>query len=80
MAAGVAVVTSSLSSVPEVTGEAAVLVDPRSPSALSEAQSRLLLSLGECARRAEAGRARTPRFTWEECAQRSLEFFRAAAA
>ncbi len=79
MAAGVAVVTSNVSSLPEVAGEAAVLVDPRSPSALREALSRLLLSPAECALRSEAGRVRARRFTWEECARRSLEFFRAAA-
>ncbi len=79
MATGVAVVTSNLSCLPEVAGEAAVLVDPRSPAGLSAAVCRLLLSPGERARLGEAGRARATRFTWEECARRSLEFFRKAA-
>ena len=79
MAAGVAVVTSNVSSLPEVAGEAAVLVDPRSPSALREALSRLLLSPASAPAGPRPDGVRARRFTWEECARRSLEFFRAAA-
>ncbi len=44
MAAGVPLVTSNVSSMPEVAGDAALLVDPRSPSEIAAAIERLLLS------------------------------------
>ena len=44
MAAGVPVITSNLSSLPEVAGNAALLVDPRSQSELRAALVRLLTS------------------------------------
>jgi glycosyltransferase involved in cell wall biosynthesis len=75
MAAGVPVVTSRVSSLPEVAGEAALLIDPRSVSELRDALARLLLSPALRASLAERGRARARAFTWENCAARSLEFF-----
>lgn len=79
MAAGVPVVTSNISSLPEVAGDAGVLVDPRSQAGLSGALARLLLSPTERERRAAAGRLQAARFTWDECARRSLDFFQAIA-
>lgn len=76
MAAGVAVVTSNVSSLPEVAGDDAVLVDPRSAGELGAALERLLRS--EALRReiGARGRKRADRFRWPVCAERSLEFFR----
>jgi len=76
MAAGVAVIASNVSSMPEVVGDGGILVDPHSPYELAGAIERLLLSPE---RRAELGgegarRARC-RFTWDRCARASLEFF-----
>jgi glycosyltransferase involved in cell wall biosynthesis len=75
MAAGVPVLTSCNSCMPEVTGGAALLVDPRSTAEISGALERLLESESERARLAEAGRARAQRFRWERCAAESLKFF-----
>jgi len=76
MAAGVAVIASDVSSIPEVVGEGGILVDPRSPSELAGAIERLLL---DPERRAELGGLGTRRarchFTWGRCARESLEFF-----
>jgi alpha-1,3-rhamnosyl/mannosyltransferase len=79
MAAGAPVVTSNVSSMPEVTGEAAVLVDPRSVAELRDALGRLLLSPDLRAELAARGRARARELTWEGCAARSLEFFERVA-
>ena len=79
MAAGVPVITSNVSSLPEVAGDAAVLVDPRSVAELRDALCRLLLSAGLRADLAARGRARSERFRWPECAARSWEFFRKVA-
>jgi glycosyltransferase involved in cell wall biosynthesis len=76
MAAGVPVITSNVSSLPEVAGNAALLVDPRSQSDLRAALARLLTSSELRGSLAAAGRVRARDFRWETCAARSLEFFR----
>jgi alpha-1,3-rhamnosyl/mannosyltransferase len=75
MAAGVPVIASDLSSLPEVTGGAAELIDPRSPAELRDALHRLLTSPATRAQLAEAGRTQAQRFRWDRCARQSLEFF-----
>jgi alpha-1,3-rhamnosyl/mannosyltransferase len=76
MAAGVPVVTSEVSSLPEITAGAALLVDPRSPNQIAGAIARLLGS--EALRRdlSARGRSVAARYTWERCAQQSLAFLR----
>ena len=76
MAAGVAVITSNVSSLPEVAGNTALLVDPRSQSELRAALIRLLGSADLRRALALAGRERARQFRWEVCARKSLEFFR----
>jgi len=75
MAAGVPVIASNVSSLPEIAGDAALLVDPRSPAELRDALARLLLSPGLRADLGARGRSRAPRFRWDTCAARSLRFF-----
>lgn len=75
MAAGVPVITSDLSSLPEVTGGAAALIDPHSPAELRAALDRLLTSPATRAQLAAAGRTQAQRFRWAQCARRSVEFF-----
>jgi len=79
MAAGVAVVTSNTSCLPEVAGDAAFLVDPRSASEIASMLNRLLESDSERAGFARRGRARAERYRWERCAAESLEFFHRVA-
>ena len=79
MAAGVPVVTSNTSSLPEVAGEGALLVDPRSPVEIAAALERLLSSAELRATVGSAGRARAQRYRWEDCARRSIEFFEKVA-
>ena len=75
MAAGVPVITSDLSSLPEVTGGAARLIDPHSPAELRAALDCLLTSPATRAQLAAAGRIQAQRFRWERCARQSVEFF-----
>jgi len=75
MAAGVPVITSGVSSLPEVTGGAAVLIDPHSPGELRDAISNLLTSPSRLAALSEGGRAAARRFSWPAAAAQSLEFF-----
>jgi glycosyltransferase involved in cell wall biosynthesis len=62
-ACGVPVLTSALSSMPEVAGAAAVYCEPRSPSSIAEGL-RALLDDEVAARLARAGSERVRRFTW----------------
>ncbi len=78
-AAGAPVVTSNVSSLPEIAGDAAILIDPHSVESLSQGLRDVLLSPSLAARLREAGRARAAKFTWAECTRRSLEFFEAVA-
>jgi glycosyltransferase involved in cell wall biosynthesis len=79
MAAGVPVITSNVSSLPEIAGNAAVLIDPRSQDELTNGLNRLLLSPELRQDFAERGRLRAARFQWQACAERSLHFFREVA-
>jgi alpha-1,3-rhamnosyl/mannosyltransferase len=80
MAAGVPVVTSNVSSLPEIAGGAALLVDPRSAGELRAAIEKLLLSPALRADLAARGRLRAAHFTWEKAAAASLKFFQEAAS
>ncbi len=75
MAAGVATIVSNVSSLPEVAGDAALLIDPRSPTDLAAAMSRLLTSPSLRAELGPRSRTQAARFNWSDCARRSLAFF-----
>lgn len=78
MAAGVAVLTSNTSSMPEVAGAGARLIDPQSVSEIASALSSLLESKEERARLGAAGRQiAEQRYRWPIVARKSLEFLRA---
>jgi glycosyltransferase involved in cell wall biosynthesis len=79
MAAGVPVITSNISALPEITGDAAMLIDPRSKTALTGAMQTLLGSVDLQRQMRERGIRRAVKFRWETCAQQSWEFFAKAA-
>src|SRR5262249_19883261 len=79
MAAGVPIVTSNVSSLPEITAGAAMLVDPRSPSELAAAISRVLEAADLRTDLSARGREVAQRYRWERCAEESLQFFRRVA-
>jgi glycosyltransferase involved in cell wall biosynthesis len=72
MAAGTAVVTSNLSSLPEVAGDAAVLVDPYDVASIRAGVEELLTDGARRAALAAAGRERARTFTWERTARDTL--------
>jgi glycosyltransferase involved in cell wall biosynthesis len=79
MAAGCAVVTSNVSSLPEIAGNAALLIDPRSQSELTAALRQLIDSPDLRAKLARRGRERAHLFGWPDCARRSVAFFKEMA-
>jgi glycosyltransferase involved in cell wall biosynthesis len=70
MASGTPVVTSNVSSLPEVAGDAAVLVDPYDPEAIADGIYRVLTD--ERLRRVliHKGIARAGQFSWEQSVRR----------
>jgi glycosyltransferase involved in cell wall biosynthesis len=78
MACGCPVVTSNLSSMPEVAGDAALLVDPASEDELAEAMLALAGDAALRARLVAAGhaRARAPGFSWQACGASTLQVYR----
>jgi glycosyltransferase involved in cell wall biosynthesis len=75
MAAGVPVVTSNVSSLPEVAAGAALLIDPLSTSDLREALQRVLTTPSLAAELSQKGRSRAQHFQWERCARETWDFF-----
>jgi alpha-1,3-rhamnosyl/mannosyltransferase len=81
MAAGVASVTSNVSSLPEVSAGSALLVDPRSQTELRDALLRLLTAPALRQELGERGRAyAAAHYRWPLIARRSWEFFERVAA
>lgn len=72
-AAGVPVLTSTTSSLPEVAGEAAVLVDPRDTDAIAEGLAQLFDDADLRGMLSAAGLTRASKFTWERTARLTAE-------
>ena len=80
MACGVPVVTSATSCLPEISGDGALHVDPKSPSEISLALQRVLESGDLRQVLGMAGlKLAEERYRWEVCAKKSWEFFARAA-
>ncbi len=75
-AAGTAVIATDRGGVPEVAGEAAVIIDPYDPTALAEALKRLLGNEVERELYVEKGYERIREFTWQRTAQATLAVYR----
>jgi glycosyltransferase involved in cell wall biosynthesis len=79
MAAGVPVVATRTGAIPEVVGDAAVLVAPRDPEALAAAIRSALEDSGLRQRLVAAGHARAERFSWGETERQMVALYRFAA-
>ena len=80
MAAGTPVVTTRAGSLPEVVGDAALVVDPGDAEALAEAIGRLLDDDALAERQRVAGRARSQQFSWDATATGLVGLYRRLAA
>jgi len=69
MSAGAPVLTSNASSLPEVAGDAALLVDPRDTDAIAAALQRLLEDTALAAELRARGRERAAAFSWDRTAR-----------
>ncbi len=77
--AGVAVLTATNSSLPEVAGDAALFVDPNDVDAIAVAMLRLSSDEALRARLIEAGHENVKRFSWEKAAAETLAVLEEAA-
>jgi glycosyltransferase involved in cell wall biosynthesis len=77
MACGTPVVAADNSSLPEVIGEAGLMVDAGDTNALADALSRLLTDSSLRELLIEAGHAQARKFTWQRASRQLLEIYRA---
>jgi len=80
MAHGTPVVTSNTSSLPEVVGKAAVLVNPENVFEISRALHRVLMDQPLREKMKKAGMERAEKFSWEASVRRMLEVYAEVAA
>jgi glycosyltransferase involved in cell wall biosynthesis len=80
MGCGAPVIASNVSALPEVAGDAAILIDPRDPDAIAAAMDRVLGDdeLKDSLR--HRGLARAAGFDWEDTARGTMEVLRRAAS
>lgn len=79
MRCGTPVITSNTSSLPEVAGDAALLVDPRDVQAIAAAIDRVVADEALRASLVERGFQQAATFTWERAAQQTLRVLERAA-
>ena len=75
MACGVPVITSDCTSVSEIAGDAAILVDPYSEQAMGNALVQVLRNEDLRMHLVERGRFRVQKFTWLETAQKTMRVY-----
>ena len=80
MACGVPVVTSNTSSMPEVAGEAALLIDPFNESQIAAAMLRVLQSPDLSRKLARDGLHRAEQFAWHRTAKQTFRAYQAAVS
>jgi glycosyltransferase involved in cell wall biosynthesis len=78
MACGAPVVSSCVTSLPEICGDAAFLVEPTEPERIFEAARRVLTEPEIAAELRRRGHERARKFTWRNCAKHTLLAYRKA--
>jgi glycosyltransferase involved in cell wall biosynthesis len=76
MACGTPVITSNTTSLPEVAGDAAILINPLDDKELGEAMVQVLSDQKLAEDLRTKGFARVKQFTWERAARRTMEVYR----
>jgi glycosyltransferase involved in cell wall biosynthesis len=76
MACGTPVVAADSSSIPEVTGTAAILFDPASPSQLADRMATVLFDGELSARMRQRGIEQASRFSWQRAGSETVAVYR----
>lgn len=74
-ASGVPVVTSDISSLPEVAGDAALLIDPRDPAGIAEAVTKIIDDPRLADNLIKKGQERVKQYSWRSMAEKTLEIY-----
>lgn len=80
MACGAPVVTSNVTSLPEVVGDAGLMVEPTDAPALADALQRVLCNAGLRDEMCRKSILRAAQFTWQRTAELTIESYRKAVA
>jgi glycosyltransferase involved in cell wall biosynthesis len=80
MSCGTPVITSDASCLPEIAGDAAIYIDPLDEQHLMSAMLDLAADSSKRGELEQRGLRRAARFTWERCAQQTLDVYRSALA
>lgn len=78
MASGVSVITSDRASLPEIVGDAGVLVDPDDVESFAMAIESLLDDKEKCKQLVQLGLLRSRNFTWKACAENTFNVYQDA--
>jgi glycosyltransferase involved in cell wall biosynthesis len=79
MASGTPVITSSMSSLPEVVGDAAMLVNPENVFDIARGIKEVLVNPALRVELIDAGRVHAAKYSWKNTAQQVLEIYREIA-
>lgn len=75
-ACGVPVITSNVSSMPEVGGEAAIYVDPQKPAEIEEKLKEVLGDKSVRENLIKKGFEQVKKFSWQKCAEQTADVYR----
>jgi glycosyltransferase involved in cell wall biosynthesis len=76
MAGGCPIVTSNLSSMPEIAGDAAILIDPFNLQEMKDAIHAVCTDEALAEKLRQNGARRVQEFSWEQCAKSTLDVYR----
>lgn len=76
MSCGCPVITSNISSLPEVAGDAAILVDPRDTQDIAEAIKKVAYNRSIYYQLKNKGLQQVQKFSWQKTAQETLEVYK----
>lgn len=71
--AGIPVVTSNVSSMPEVAGDGAILVNPKKPFEIAAAMSQILNKPQLAEKLVQSGKKQLTKYSWEICANETIK-------
>ena len=76
MACGVPVITSNVSSIPEVVGDTGLMLDPQDVEGFTGAMELMLTNPDERARMAALALARSSQFSWAKCVSQTVDAYK----
>jgi glycosyltransferase involved in cell wall biosynthesis len=80
MQCGTPVITSNTSSLPEVVGEAGIMVEPQVADELCQAMLKIYKSAETRQQMSIASLQQAQKFSWKRCAEQTIEIYKAAIA